>query len=247
MFKVLIVEDTKMVADHLEKSLVDYGCDVVGKASSVADAIQMFDVLQPELVMIDIVLRETNNGVDVAEHINKKNRVPFIYLTDYYGAEQKHFKKAEATQPANYLPKAEYLPKQLWHFIEDAMYNFYANKENIPQHIAEKFGLNDHYTEYANGVHIKIPIADIHYIEVARKTGRSTTIFHLKDNSTKYCSSPLSKIIDKYSQFVRIHRKYAVNKKHIQRIVISSKCVILGDSHTLPIGRSYKNEVVALL
>lgn len=50
---------------------------------------------------------------------------------------------------------------------------------------------------------------------------------------------------DKFDQFVRIHKSYAINKNHIKAVKLNS--VIMSNGAELPVGRTYKEMIVDLL
>jgi len=61
--KILIVEDEMIEAMNFERSLVSFGYDVVGIASTGDDAIKMADELKPDLILMDIVLKGEMDGI----------------------------------------------------------------------------------------------------------------------------------------------------------------------------------------
>ena len=124
MLRIMIVEDDALIAKDLVVALEEFGCDIVGVCPSAEEAIQIFTEKKPEFVFLDIELQGKLTGIDLAQFINRTSSVPFVFLTDHYSSESRYFRKANNTRPANYLPKGSYLPKQLWHFIETALFQF---------------------------------------------------------------------------------------------------------------------------
>lgn len=64
--RILIVEDEALIAMMLVDSLENGGHEVMGPASTMAEALALCDVLRPELALLDIHLRDGSSGVDVA-------------------------------------------------------------------------------------------------------------------------------------------------------------------------------------
>ena len=66
--RILIVEDEALIAWMLADSLEDGGHEVVGPATTMAEALALCEVEAPppELAVLDINLRDGSNGVDVA-------------------------------------------------------------------------------------------------------------------------------------------------------------------------------------
>lgn len=86
----------------------------------------------------------------------------------------------------------------------------------------------------------KLPLHEIMYLEALKDyTGIVT-------KAKKYCVlSPISNLLKEnaFKNFIRIHRSYAVQKHFIQQY--SSKEIIINNI-SLPIGRSYKDEIQLL-
>ena len=95
--KILIVEDEKILAMGLKKKLEKLGFSVTDLASSGAEAIESVKKVQPDLVLMDIVLKGAMDGIETAEFIINLHDIPIIYLTDY--ADDEMLARAEKTYP----------------------------------------------------------------------------------------------------------------------------------------------------
>jgi CheY-like chemotaxis protein len=81
MQKILIAEDEAVIAIELEKTLAAMGHEVVGTAGSGQQAIEMARRLQPDLILMDIVMPGNVDGIAAAE--NHQGRNGYIgYLFD---------------------------------------------------------------------------------------------------------------------------------------------------------------------
>ncbi|MFN3639712.1 MAG: response regulator transcription factor [Flavobacterium sp.] len=135
--RVLIVEDDPIIAEDIKEMLSNVNYSTIGIAYDKADAIEMINELKPDLVLLDINLEGNYEGFDIAEHINKKRKVPFIYLTSYSGKEI--LEKAKHTMPMGYVVKP-FNESELFSTIEISLFNFSKfllpidfNRENINQ------------------------------------------------------------------------------------------------------------------
>ena len=81
--KILIVEDEAIVAMQLEESLKQLGYEVVGVASRGNDAIRIAKDTWPDLILMDIRLEGSMDGIEAAESINQFYAIPVIFLTAY--------------------------------------------------------------------------------------------------------------------------------------------------------------------
>ncbi|MBN1384331.1 MAG: response regulator [Elusimicrobia bacterium] len=101
--KILIVEDESIVAEDLSESLSDLGYIIMGIAETAEDAIRKAEEFNPELILMDIMLKGGKTGIDAALEIRKKSDIPIVYVTAY--SDSGSVKKAEATGPAAYIVK----------------------------------------------------------------------------------------------------------------------------------------------
>jgi two-component system, cell cycle sensor histidine kinase and response regulator CckA len=117
--KILIVEDQGIVALDLERTLTGFGFAVVGKASSGKDAIGKAHEINPDLVLMDIMLEGDMDGIETARHIRSEQDIPIIYLSAY--SDERLVEKAITTEPFAYLVKP-YTPRELQVSIEMALH-----------------------------------------------------------------------------------------------------------------------------
>jgi len=117
--KILIVEDERAIARDLKESLEHLGYSVLAIASSSAEAIALVETWQPDLILMDIVLEDSDrDGIETAQEIRDRFRVPVVYLTAY--ATSTILERAKATDPFGYLLKP-FREKDLWVAIETAL------------------------------------------------------------------------------------------------------------------------------
>ena len=80
---VYIVEDESIVAKDIQNSLRKLGYNVLGISNNGADAIKQIVELEPDIVLMDIMIKGPLTGIDVAEKIKKEYNIPSIFLTAY--------------------------------------------------------------------------------------------------------------------------------------------------------------------
>ena len=117
--QILIVEDERIIAEHVAQSLQDLGYDVSGIATSGEEAIIKTEENSPDLVLMDIVLRGEINGIEAADLIRSRFNIPVIYLTAY--ADEKTVERAKITEPFGYILKP-FDDRELHTAIEMALY-----------------------------------------------------------------------------------------------------------------------------
>jgi CheY-like chemotaxis protein len=101
--KILIVEDENIVATDLKQRLESMGYNMVGIVSNGKDAIKKCKETNPDLILMDIVLKGDIDGIKTAQNISKHYNIPHIYITGNY--DNTIMKKAKTTQPISYITK----------------------------------------------------------------------------------------------------------------------------------------------
>ncbi|MDN3955723.1 response regulator [Sporolactobacillus laevolacticus] len=87
--KVMIVDDHDMVRKGLKAYLsTESDIDIVGEAASGNEAVRTFEVLQPEVILMDLIM-EDGNGIEATKQILAKDPTKkLIILTSFYDDEQ---------------------------------------------------------------------------------------------------------------------------------------------------------------
>lgn len=79
MRKILVVDDEKPISDIISFNLEKEGFEVA-KAYDGAEALEVFQRVQPDLVILDLMLPKMD-GLEVCREIRKTSSVPVIMLT----------------------------------------------------------------------------------------------------------------------------------------------------------------------
>lgn len=79
--RILIVEDEQIVAMGIRMMLKNLGYTVTGIASSGEEAISKAESTRPDLVLMDIMLKGTLNGIEASKEIISRFGIPVVYLT----------------------------------------------------------------------------------------------------------------------------------------------------------------------
>lgn len=100
---VLVVEDERIVAKDMKRTLELMGYVVAGTASSGDQAVIMAGELSPDLVLMDIILEGDMDGIQAAEEIRSRFRIPVVYVTAY--SDEQSVARAKETEPYAYIIK----------------------------------------------------------------------------------------------------------------------------------------------
>jgi CheY-like chemotaxis protein len=79
--KVLVVEDEMMIAMLIEDMLDEFGCVLVGPATTVPRALELISKESMDIAILDLNLDGQDTYV-IADALQQKN-VPFIFATGY--------------------------------------------------------------------------------------------------------------------------------------------------------------------
>lgn len=101
--KILIVEDSELIAKQLEDHLISLGYICVGIAKSGERAIELATLEDPDLILMDIWLQGDMNGSDTAAIIGKKSDKPIIFLTS--SSDVSLMETLKLSQSSNYMIK----------------------------------------------------------------------------------------------------------------------------------------------
>lgn len=134
--KILIVEDEILTAEELKNQLIDAGYEADIEYAG-EDAVIKAIEYKPDLVIMDIVLRSSMDGIQTAEIIKSRRNVPIIYLTAYL--DDTIISRAKYSSPYTYLSKP-YKLKDLLAAVQAALqkHEEHGKIDSIVTHSMEK-------------------------------------------------------------------------------------------------------------
>ncbi|MFA4876431.1 MAG: response regulator [Methanoregula sp.] len=101
--RVLVVEDEALVAADIQEILERLGYDVPVVVPSGEEALAVIPNVHPDVVLMDIYLKEGMDGIQCAMIIRDTWDIPVIYLSAF--SDSSTVKKAKETTPYGYLLK----------------------------------------------------------------------------------------------------------------------------------------------
>ena len=101
--RVLIVEDEFFIALDIEGSLASLGHTIVGIAVSAETAVRMAERERPDVVLMDIRLAGSRDGIDAAEEIYDRYGIRSIFVTANTDPQTRQ--RAAAVNPIGFLEK----------------------------------------------------------------------------------------------------------------------------------------------
>ncbi len=126
MANILICEDEHIVALDIRRHLERFGYVVIGSVATGEEAVELSSSRKPDLVLMDIHLQGSLDGVDAAHEIYESLDIPVILLTAY--ADEETISRAKISQPFGYIIKP-FEERELRTSIELALYRHKMNKD----------------------------------------------------------------------------------------------------------------------
>ena len=80
--RILVVDDSSMMRKMIEKLLVDSGHTIIGEAKNGAEAVELYKNLKPDLVTMDITMREMDGITAAKEILHHDDAAQIIFLSN---------------------------------------------------------------------------------------------------------------------------------------------------------------------
>jgi diguanylate cyclase (GGDEF)-like protein/PAS domain S-box-containing protein len=116
---ILIVEDEKIIALDLMRRLERFGYEVLGTAIDAAQAYEIVEEQRPDLVLMDIMLSGSTNGVTIAAELRRRFGTAIVFITAF--ADSDTLAGARAAEPYGYILKP-FKERELFTTIDIALY-----------------------------------------------------------------------------------------------------------------------------
>ncbi|MGZ4856738.1 MAG: methanogen output domain 1-containing protein [Methanobacteriaceae archaeon] len=146
-YRILVVEDEAIVAMGIKEKLEDLGHEVVDIVFNGEEAVEKAIKIEPDLILMDIILKGDMDGIEAASEIRNRLDIPIIYLTAY--SDEEILKRARMTEPYGYILKP-FNNSELNANIEMALYKHKEDEKKIEE--VKKKILSDFYDFILNSM-----------------------------------------------------------------------------------------------
>jgi len=238
---VLIVEDEFLTADTLKDYLIEFGYQLSGIARDAQEAESILDKEKTDIAILDMNIQGSRDGIWIAQLINEKYKIPFIFLTAY--SDSQTVQSAVETKPFGYLIKP-FNKMDIYTALEVALQKFQQIESSVELKIEstlknKELGLNEHlFVKEKNG-YGKILLNDILYIKSELKYVEiyvQKKKYVLRHSLTEFMNFLPPE------HFIQVHRSYAVNKQAVEYIG-SNYLKIEGND--IPFSNQRKEEIIS--
>ena len=100
---ILIVEDDVLTATVLQKYLLRCDYNVLPIAANASTALKLVEANKPDLILMDIFLKDSIDGIEIVKLLKNQYDIPVIYLTA--DSSEETIQRAKITEPFGYLVK----------------------------------------------------------------------------------------------------------------------------------------------
>lgn len=233
-FKILIVEDEMVIAANIALQLSSLGYEICGMLPTGEEALRFIKDNKPDLVLMDIQLKGTFDGIETAHFMQKQQNTPVIYLTA--NTDDAHFARAKETNPLAFLSKP-FRKQDVQRAVELAVNRIMAERQPAKV-LVDQFVLSDRIFVRHQDKMVKVFIEDIYYVEADRnycrifaKNGDYLLVMTLKDIEEKLPAT----------HFYRVHRSYLVNLSSVDEVAATH---LVAAGKVIPFAKSSREDLL---
>ncbi|WP_298145443.1 response regulator [Flavobacterium sp.] len=221
--KILIVEDQRIIAEHLKGILEDLSFSRIRFANDKSSAFQAIESFEPDLILLDIRMKEDLDGIEIARKIHDEWQIPFIFVTAQSDTEI--LRNALQCKPEAYITKP-FKETDILAAVSIALKN--TREDSF---ISIKEGYKE-VKVYLNS--ILYVESDKNYIDIYCRSNKYTL-----RNSLEWFLQQVNS-----PRFTRVHRSFIVNKEMVTK---SSRNTLFISDREIPISRKYAAEAKSIL
>ena len=245
----IVADDEPLLRDALARMLASAWPElvIVGHARNGREAIEMFDIHEPDICFLDVQL-PGKTGVEAAQHIGRRAHVVFVTAFDQYAVQ------AFAHGALDYLVKPVEAPR-LAETVARLQERLSAsqpalNTDALLQQLAQAFRSPAAQTLrwVRASIGSTVRLIDVHDIEFLRSEEKYTVVAWRDDAGAPQeavIRSALKDLIPQLdaAQFAQVHRSVVVNLEAISHVTRgeneTADIHLKGRQETLPVSRTY--------
>tara|TARA_Y100001933_G_scaffold194235_1_gene194259 strand:- start:209 stop:943 length:735 start_codon:yes stop_codon:yes gene_type:complete len=210
--RILIVEDDMIIAANLSLQLTKLGYEVTGIESRGEEAVVHARVNTPDIILMDINLKGSIDGIETVKIIQQTHDIPVVYLTA--NTDDASFFRAKETHPEAFVSKP-FNQLDLQHTIALVEDKILTEERASQRPKTDMQVMGDRIFVRHKGKMNKLMLDQILYLEADRNYTNIVT-----EKGHYLLSSTLKTLEAKLPQnsFLRVHRSYIVNVKKLDAI-----------------------------
>lgn len=256
--KILIVEDEFILADKIEKVLKENGFNVLPATDNFNDAITLIKNELPDIALLDINIKGSKDGIELAGYIYSHYNIPVIFLSAL--TDQETILRAKAAHPNTYIIKSkpflqpteliEAIQQQLLVSINVALPNFsernkvkslglFCKAKEIDLSKRTNHNKEEKYTDPLDK-ELLIKYNEITFIESNNTYEKNTVLIHTTGLTSGFVLRKTMKEMEDElpDYFLRIHDSYIINLEKVTARRTPNKLFI--NQHFFNIGEKFR-------
>ena len=238
--KILIVEDEVLYANKMEMLVEKLDYEHVGTVDNSTDALEIVTTNPPDLILMDVHIRGSHDGIELAGLINERRTIPIIFVTSMF--DDLTFNRASRTNPISFITKP-FNEVQLQRTIELTIQQLGQPepKSSKKEKTWDKDLLfqDSFYIKWRQKLE-KIKVEEVSYLKA---DGHYCEIY-VQDKKFVVHSS-INELATRLppNQFIQTHRSYLVNKQKIKSVDLQDS-VILIENHQVPLSTRNREKLL---
>ncbi len=239
--KSIIIEDNPTEFNYLRSLLtVNFSnIEIIDHSDNINDSIRKINTHKPEIIFMDIVLKD-GNAFEILDRVDNYD-FEVIFIT----AQDKYLEKAIEYYAFNYVLKPIDLSK-----LEQIIKRYETLKERMFSLTKYKMFIefiNDQFSQlmlHVNSEHIMVNLNDV----IKCEADSNYTLFTLSNNKKLLASNTLKYYTDllSYKGFFKAHRSCLVNIKQIKSIY-KKEAIILNTKEKIIVSQRNKSNLTDLI
>lgn len=240
--KVVVIEDDRAFLNRLIAFLKERDdVEVIGSAASVSEGVEFLNDSDPDLVLMDVELKDGQ----AFEILSSLHAISFdvIFITSH----EHYALKAIKFSAIDYLLKP-FAMEELSSALDRA--KIVQRRTATPASILLE-NLNQTQKKLRIGLHTMESIDFVELDDIIRcQADGNYTVFYLIDGRRTLVSSPIKKYEEllEESGFMRTHRSHLINLQHVKRYVkTDGGMAVMSDDSEIGVSRNIKKEFLSRL
>jgi DNA-binding LytR/AlgR family response regulator len=233
--RIFVVEDELLHLEAIQITLEEGRLDLAGTCGDADKAFELIQKAKPDVVLVDIALPGINNGITLAERINRELSIPHIFTTSF--TDDKVIEQAVATNPSGYLRK----PVELVNL--KAAIKIALQKKQLPEEVNFTAG---NYNLVFVKVGDKLVRVDLQEVLMVKADGENCISlvtekkeFISRTTLKEFCS-------ELPPEFIQTHRSCFINLKQLDSFNEREQFAIL-KGKIAPVARSFRKDFLNAL
>jgi DNA-binding LytR/AlgR family response regulator len=214
---ILIVEDEILIAQQLKKIITNHGYQCAGIAISYDKAVELLKNETIDLVLLDVNISGNRSGIEVAQHINERYRIPFLFLTSY--TDITTLDEVKSCRPNGYLSKPVNKATLLTNLDIILAQTHEEQTKSFKLHV----GNTSYAIDFAKLLYVKSTHV---YVELHFTDQKIVVRISLKDLLTKM----------QQGEFISINRSFAINQKKLRK---RKGAMVHVEDHVFKVSKNY--------